>query len=176
MNCYLYCRKSTEDKTRQIQSINDQKKIMTEIAKSRGLKIREIFTFPALSKASLSLDFFSFLTIVDILCKTISFGLNCDKLNFGSVSWIFKRWLIIVFDFNLRISAISSGCSCQNTWTTKHYLSALWVRSPSTSARPSKRFCPKTGSHPARSSKSQWKGWWSIIWGDKVLIGLQVIY
>ena len=43
MNCYLYCRKSTEDKSRQIQSIDDQKKIMTEIAKCRGLKIREIF-------------------------------------------------------------------------------------------------------------------------------------
>ena len=43
MNCYLYCRKSTEDKSRQIQSITDQKKIMKQIALGRGLKISEIF-------------------------------------------------------------------------------------------------------------------------------------
>jgi len=43
MNCFLYCRKSSEDKHRQVQSIGDQKKIMTDLAKTRGLKIREIF-------------------------------------------------------------------------------------------------------------------------------------
>jgi len=43
MNCFIYLRKSTEDKSRQVQSINDQKKIMREIAHSRGLKISEIF-------------------------------------------------------------------------------------------------------------------------------------
>ena len=44
MDCFIYCRKSTEDQARQIQSIADQKHILLELAHSRNLKVVEIFT------------------------------------------------------------------------------------------------------------------------------------
>ncbi|MCT4640561.1 MAG: recombinase family protein [Bacteroidales bacterium] len=44
MKCFLYCRKSSEDQSRQVQSIADQKKILNEIATQRGLIVSEIFT------------------------------------------------------------------------------------------------------------------------------------
>ena len=44
MKCFLYCRKSLEDKARQVQSIEDQKKIMKEIAQTRNLEITNVFT------------------------------------------------------------------------------------------------------------------------------------
>lgn len=43
MKCFLYCRKSSEDSTRQVQSIDDQKRILQEIATQRGLNIVETF-------------------------------------------------------------------------------------------------------------------------------------
>jgi len=43
MNCFIYCRKSTEDQSRQVQSIDDQKKVLKELARQRGLIVKEIF-------------------------------------------------------------------------------------------------------------------------------------
>jgi len=43
MRCFLYARKSTEDKRRQIQSIGDQKTVLHRLARDRGLEIVETF-------------------------------------------------------------------------------------------------------------------------------------
>ena len=42
-NCFIYCRKSSEDKSRQILSLGDQEKIAKELAFDRGLSILHIF-------------------------------------------------------------------------------------------------------------------------------------
>jgi DNA invertase Pin-like site-specific DNA recombinase len=40
----LYARKSTEDKKRQVQSIDDQVKVLTELAKRVGLNVIDTIT------------------------------------------------------------------------------------------------------------------------------------
>ncbi len=44
MNCFLYCRKSSEDQSRQVQSIDDQKQILLELAKTRNFEVVKIYT------------------------------------------------------------------------------------------------------------------------------------
>ena len=44
MRCFLYARKSTEEKERQIQSIPDQVRVLKELAIQRGLEIVDIIT------------------------------------------------------------------------------------------------------------------------------------
>jgi len=47
---FLYCRKSSEDKNRQVQSIDDQVNAMTQIAAKRGLEISGVFKESASAK------------------------------------------------------------------------------------------------------------------------------
>ena len=41
---FIYARKSSESDEKQVQSIEDQVRIMTDLAKSYGIKVKEIFT------------------------------------------------------------------------------------------------------------------------------------
>ena len=51
MNCFIYCRKSTDDKGKQVQSIEDQERILRALAKEKGLKVVEIFKESRSAKA-----------------------------------------------------------------------------------------------------------------------------
>ena len=51
MKFFLYCRKSSEDANRQVQSIDDQKKVMLEIALMKNLEVVKIFEESQSAKA-----------------------------------------------------------------------------------------------------------------------------
>jgi site-specific DNA recombinase len=50
MKYYIYCRKSSEDDSRQVQSIDDQKRILKEIASTKGLTVAKVFSESASAK------------------------------------------------------------------------------------------------------------------------------
>lgn len=76
---FIYCRKSEESEDRQIQSIADQVKILTDLAESKGIKIDHTFTESRSAKAPGRLVFNELVTLIE--SREDIAGILCWKLN-----------------------------------------------------------------------------------------------
>ena len=100
MHCFIYLRKSTEDKNRQVQSINDQKKIMTDIAKTRGLIVKEIFIDEkSAGKPYQRLGFQEMIKKIHAREASIILSWKIDRLSRnpvenGQISWLLQNNII----------------------------------------------------------------------------------
>ena len=100
MNCFIYCRKSTEDQARQIQSIDDQKHILIKTARSKELRVVEIFTDEkSAGKPYQRNGFQSMMERVTsgeaaiILCWKID-RLSRNPIENGQISWMLQKGII----------------------------------------------------------------------------------
>lgn len=96
MKYFLYARKSTEDKKKQIQSIDDQIRVMSELAKSRGLEVIEIITDEKTAKEP---GRKGFTKMIERIQKGEAEGILCWKLDRlarnmidgGTVIWLLQE-------------------------------------------------------------------------------------
>lgn len=99
MKFFIYCRKSSEDANRQIQSIDDQEKVLVELAKSKGIKDYEVLRESASAKSP-GRPIFN--TMLDALMNKKADGIMCWKLDRlarnpvdgGSINWMLQQGLI----------------------------------------------------------------------------------
>ncbi|MFA5855120.1 MAG: recombinase family protein [Candidatus Gracilibacteria bacterium] len=99
MQFFIYCRKSSEDSNRQVQSISDQKRILSELALIRGFKIVKIFEESASAKAPGRPKFND---MMDRIEQGEADGLLCWKLDRlarnpvcgGRVGWLLNQGVI----------------------------------------------------------------------------------
>lgn len=96
MKYFLYARKSTEDKARQVQSIPDQLRILTELAKQRGLQIIETITDIKSAKAPGRIGFTNMMQRIQageadgILCWKID-RLSRNSVDGGTLMWMLQN-------------------------------------------------------------------------------------
>lgn len=99
MKLFIYCRKSSEDSARQVQSIGDQKRILSELALTRGLKIVKVFEESASAKAPGRPKFNE---MMDRIEQGEADGIICWKLDRlarnpvcgGRVGWLLNQGII----------------------------------------------------------------------------------
>ena len=97
----IYCRKSEESEDRQIQSIADQIRILTELAESKGLKIEQVFTESRSAKAPGRPIFNELVSLIED--RDDIAGLLCWRLNRlfrnpadeGKIRWLLQSGKII---------------------------------------------------------------------------------
>lgn len=96
MKYVLYCRKSSEDSDRQVQSVQDQKNVMQNIAKERGLEIVKVFEenrsakCPGRSEFNKMLDYIHKGKAHGILTWKLD-RLARNPLDGGSVIWMLQQ-------------------------------------------------------------------------------------
>jgi len=99
MKFFIYCRKSSEDGSRQVQSIGDQVRIMSELAVNRRLKIVEVYEESASAKAPGRPKFNE---MMDRLEQGEAAGILCWKLDRlarnpidgGRINWLLDQGII----------------------------------------------------------------------------------
>jgi site-specific DNA recombinase len=99
MKFFIYCRKSSEDSARQVQSISDQKRILSDLALHRGHKIVQVFEESASAKAPGRPKFNEMLNRIE---QGEADGLICWKLDRlarnpvcgGKVGWLLNQGII----------------------------------------------------------------------------------
>ena len=97
---FLYARKSSESEDRQMQSIEDQTEKLEELAKLKGLKIKDIFTEARSAKKPDNRP--AFTEMLDRLSKGEADGILCWKINrltrnpidSGKLSWMLQQGII----------------------------------------------------------------------------------
>ena len=100
MKYVLYARKSSEDKKRQIHSIDDQIRVMEELARSRGMKIVEIIRDEKSAKAPGRPGFARMLKIIQmgmadgILCWKAD-RLSRNPSDSGHIAWLLQQRTIV---------------------------------------------------------------------------------
>lgn len=99
MRYFLYARKSTEDKARQIQSIPDQLRILNELAAQRGLQIVDTITDEKSAKAPGRPGFTSMIQRIQageadgILCWKVD-RLSRNSVDGGTLMWMLQNCAI----------------------------------------------------------------------------------
>lgn len=96
INYVIYARKSTEDDKRQVQSIEDQIKIVKEIAKNQNLSIKEICTESKSAKEPGRPTFNKMIEEIEegkydgILCYHLN-RLSRNPIDSGRISWLLQK-------------------------------------------------------------------------------------
>lgn len=96
---FIYARKSSEDKKRQIQSIDDQIKILSALAKERNIEVLDIITD---EKSAKSPGRIGFGKLIERLQRGEAQGILCWKLDRlarnpvdgGSITWLLQQGII----------------------------------------------------------------------------------
>ena len=100
INYFMYCRKSSEDSARQVQSIENQKEIMSKLAHDMGLNVVDIFTESRSAKEPGNRPRFEKMLerIRDgdangILCWKID-RLSRNPVDSGTLQWMLQKQII----------------------------------------------------------------------------------
>ena len=100
MNYYLYARKSSESEDQQVQSIDDQVNLLTEMAKKKGIRISKVFTEAKSAKnPDNRLQFEKMMRDIEknkaeaILCWHIN-RLSRNPIDSGRISWLLQKGVI----------------------------------------------------------------------------------
>lgn len=125
---YLYARKSSESEDRQVQSIDDQLNRLKELARDRGLRIKDIFTESRSAKMPDNRPVFrDMLNRIEqgaadgILCWQIN-RLSRNPIDSGRINWMLQQGIITsiqtidreyLTDDNVLLFSVESGMANQ---------------------------------------------------------------
>jgi len=96
MKYFIYCRKSSEEKSRQIQSIDDQKRELTLLAKQKGLEVVDIIIDEKSAKKPGRKGFTKMIEqlqageVTGILCWKLD-RLARNPVDGGSITWLLQE-------------------------------------------------------------------------------------
>ncbi len=99
MKYFIYCRKSTEDAGKQIQSVEDQERILRGIASKRGLDVAQVFKESKSAKAPGREAFNQMITQINqgkaqgVLCWKLD-RLARNPLDGGTINWMLQQGVI----------------------------------------------------------------------------------